>query len=434
MENVPRETETIAAKRSLRLAEKIRNARGRITVTNSWWNTQGFEFLLLLIIFLFNVFSIYFYFGTATSSDTFFSGPIIPLMAKFFTIFKIPLSYAFQIVNIIFFVSFPFTLYFLIKEVTGRKIIAFMSILIASLPFYPFAQVRVLSALNGIDSAHVASLTITSLALLALFSFLKDGGAKNLFKSSLTASLIALISPFGFTTFLIFSVILTFSEMLLGGGRLKFFRFLSMLFFTGTLVAFWYNPSFSFWILTGDMGEEVRRTFTKLIPLSFFAIPAIAVFGYLLFDRKPSLQPVFLASFFTIAFILISFAGGGIFPSHPSRYIPELGISLSYLISVVLLKAYESLPFFKTHRPVAKVILTIMFLSLGLGIILGSSNLAPKEDVLGIWTGIEKGTLWREKERFNGISSAIGYLVSTASLFFLTFLYTKNSKQVSVTS
>lgn len=434
MENIPKETETIAARRSLRLAEKIRNTRARINVANSWWNSQAFELGFLLIILFLNVYSIYFFFGTSTNTGTFFSGPIIPLMAKFLELFNIPLSYAYQIVNIIFFAGFPFTLYILVKKATDRKIIAFMSVLIASLPFYPFAKVRVLSALNGIDSAHIASLTITCLSLLALFSFLKNGGAKNLLKCSLSAALIALISPFGFATFIMFAVILTFSEMLLGSGRLKIFRFISMLFFTGTLVAFWYNPSFTFWILMGDLGEEVRRTFSKLIPLSFFAIPAIAVFGYLLFDRKPTLQPVFLASFFTIAFLLISFAGGGIFPSHPSRYISELGISLSFFISVVLLKAYESLPFFKTYRPLAKIILITIFISLGLGIIFGQNNLAPKEEVLGIWTGVEKGTIWMEKERFNGISSIIGYLISTASLFFLTFLYTKETKKVGIMS
>lgn len=432
MENVPKETETIAAKRSLRLAEKIRNARGRINATNSWWNSQTFELGLLLVILFLNVYSIYFYFGTPTDTGTFFSGPIIPLMAKFLELFNIPLSYAYQIVNIIFFVGFPFALYALIKKVTERKVIAFMSVLIASLPFYPFAEVRVLSALNGIDSAHIASLTITCLALLALFSFLKDGGAKNLFKSSISAALIALISPFGFATFVIFSVILTFSEMLLGSGRLKLLRFISMLFFAGTLVSFWYNPSFAFWLLTGDLGGEVRNTISRLIPVSFFAVPAIAVFGYLLFDRKPSLQPVFLASFFTIAFVLISFVGGGIFPSHPSRYIAELGIGLSYLISVVLLKVYESLSFFKTHRPLAKIILSVMFIGIGLGILLGKNRLMPIEGVLGIWTEVEKGTIWQEKERFNGISSIFGYLISIASLFFLTFLYTKNSKEVSV--
>lgn len=430
MENIPKETETIAAKRSLRLAEKIRHAKEKIVNENSWWNTTGLELAILTIIFLLNSYSIYHYFGTTTSSDTFFSGPIIPLLAKLITFFGVPLINSFQLVNIMFFLLFPFSFYYLIKAITGRKISAFLSVLVASLPFYPLSKTRVLAALNGMDGAHIASLALICLSILALYYFLKKGGAKNLALTSLLSALVVLISPFGFLIYFIFSVLLTFSEVLLGNGRLKIFRLISALFFAITLVTFWYNPSFLFWMLTGDLGEEVRRTISKLIPISLFAVPTVTILGYLLFDRKPNLQPIFLASFFTISFVLISFAGGGIFPSHPSRYVPELGISLAYLISIILLKAYESLPFFNSHRLLAKGILTTVFISLVTGIILGKDNLIPNQDVLGLWTGVEKGVIWQEKEKFNGLSSIIGVGITFFSIFFLSFIYREENKKM----
>lgn len=429
MEQVPQETETIAAKRSVRLAEKLSKAKDKIRITQAWWNTVLFEYVILAGLFLLNLYLVLSYFGSNTPQETFYSGPVIPLLSKLLELFGINLLNSFQIVNGIFFVIFPIPFYFFVKVITNRKNIALLSVLFASLPIYPFSSVRILSSLSGVDGAHISSLTFSVVALMCLFSFIKNGGGKNLLLSSLFGAIIALVSPFGISTYLIFAAILTFSEMLLGSGRVKFFRFLSSMFFSATLVSFWYNPSFFFWMITGDLGGEIRRTFSKLLPMTFFAVPTLGVFGYLLFDRKPNLQPVFLASFFTIAFGFISLAGGGIFPSHPSRYVAELGISFSFLTSVVLVKLAESLKFLKDHMFYVRFATVFLFAILSTFILLGERKVRYKDDVLGIWTGVEKGNLWQEKEKFEyGASAIVGYIISFSGASALGYISIKSKK------
>ena len=429
MEQIPDETDTIAAKRSQRLAEKLKKAGERIRKTEAWWNSSYFEFFLLILVLVINLYSVSSYFGTATFYDTFYSGPVIPLLAKLLEMTGVSLGYGFQLINLVFFLLFPIPFYYLVKAIMGRKIIALLSILLISLPFYPFASVRIYSSLVGVDGAHISSLTVSVIALYWIFKFIRDGGSKNLSLASIFSALVALISPFGFSTYLIMALILTFSEMLLGLGRVKLFRFLAIMFFSACLVAFWYNPHFSFWMLTGSLGEEVRRVIFKLLPISFFAIPALGAFGYLLFDRKPSLQPVFLASFYTIAFAMISLVGGGVFPSHPSRYVAELGIGLALLVSVILIKIAESLSIFENNKFYFRFGIVVLLIGMSLVIILGNSNVSYSSQVLGIWTGVEKGTIWQERDRFGGVSSIIGFIISFVAITSLSYINikTKNS-------
>jgi hypothetical protein len=428
VQEIPKETETIAAKRSLRLAEKLRNAGTGIGKSDSWWNSGISEYFLVVLLFFINLYSVSSYFGTTTYEDTFYSGPIIPALAKLLELAGVPLVYGFQLVNIFFILLLPITLYMFVKLVTERKLIAYLAVLFASLPMYPFASVRIYSSLIGLDGAHISSISIAMLALMWLFKFIKQGEAKNLAFSSLFSSVVALMSPFGFSTFFIMSCILAFSEMLLGLGRVKFFRFISVMIFTASMISFWYNPHFAFWLLTGSLGEEVRRTVFNLLPISFFALPALGAFGYLLFDRRPSLQPVFLASFFSIAFCLISLVGGGVFPSHPSRYVAELGIALAMLLAVVIVKVTENLKIFENKKMYFRFGIIVLFAGLTTLIILGNGSVAYDSNVLGIWTGVEKGTIWQERDKFGGISSLLGHTITIMGIAVLLFIVAKSQK------
>lgn len=427
MENIPKETETIAVKRSLRLAEKLKNAKEKFG-DKSWWNTLGLERLILLVILFINIKSISSYIGQPNPYQTNFSGPIFPLLSNLLGLIGFEPEYSIQVINVFFFLLFPISFYYFIKSITSRKLSAFLSILLISLPYYPFAETRILSAFHGVDSAHVAGLSISFIALTNLLDFLKNGGARYLALSSIFAALVVLISPFGFATFLIFSILLTFSEILLGNGRLKFFRFVIVFLFAGSLAAFWYNPGFIIWMLTGDLGQEIRKTIGKLIPISLFMVPLSAIFGYLLFDRKPNLQPVFLASFFTISFLLISLVGGGVFPSHPSRYIPELGVSIAYLISIFLLKMYETIPLLKINRKIAKIILAVVFVVLMLFIVFGSFRSFDQDESSVVLNQVRQETIWKQKYRFGGLSSNIGLGISLLTFSYLLFLNIKDRK------
>lgn len=424
-DEVPKESETIAARRAKRLSDKLKKAREQVGIGRARWSSGVLEVLIVLLIFVLNFYLVSPFFGKS-APDAFFSGPVIPLLAKIVELFRIPISYSIQVVNIFFFITFPLSLYLFVKFVTERKLIALLAVLIASLPFYPFGEVRVTAALIGVDSAHIASLSVIPIALYGVISFIRKGRTANLIVASVFSSLVALISPFGFMAYLIFAGFVGFSEMLLGRGRVKIFRLLAILFFSAGLISFWYNPGFFIWMISGPLGLDIRSTISRLIPISLFTIPILGAFGYLLFDRKPNLQPVFLATFLTIAFAIMAVAGGGIFPSHPSRYVPELGIALSMLIAIGIVKFIDFIKLSGTKRLTfltkinkqvfANGILVLVVLALVGSIIGGRSRLTKNQNsVLGLWTEVERGDIWKAKDRFRGFSTYLGYAITGGS-------------------
>jgi hypothetical protein len=431
-ERIPEEEETIAARRAERLAKKARRLRF-LRVRKAWWNNAISEAVALVVLFLLNLYLIFPFFGTP-AIETSFSGPVIPLLARMFELTGLNFSHALQIVYIFFFLLFPYSLYLFIRKIGVRKSVAFLAVLFASLPFYPFALSRFNSAFNVTDGPHAASLTLMPLALYGLIIFIKDGGISNLLLASIFFALVALTSPFGFSILIALSFITTFSEMLLGSGRLKFFRLLVILLVAFGLSSFWYNPQFSFVMFFGPIGEGIRQTIVRLVPISFFVIPVLAAFGFLLFDRKPDLQPVFLASFYTIAFAMVILVRGGLFPSHPSRYIPEFGMSLAFLFSIGVVKVTDRLRFSKTKngynfKLIANVIVLLIVAVSVLAIILGRGNLAHTQvDVLGLWTGLERGEIWLARDGVGEVSEIVGFMITGGTVLSLPYLWLRAKK------
>jgi len=259
-------------------------------------------------------------------------------------------------------------------------------------------------------------------------AFIKEGGIRNLVLSAFVGALVSLSSPFSFTTFLMFSAIGCFSEMLLGQGRLKFMRFLIVLIFAAGLNSFWYNPAFFNWMITGPMGEEIRLTLGRLIPMSMFVAPILGVFGFLLFDRKPSLQPMFLAVFFTIAFALVVIAGGGFMPSHPTRYTSEFGMSLALLLGLGVLRLSEYLRLQK--KTISSLILLGTFALVGIGIIVGRPQIESYTSVLGIFSEVNRGEIWEARDKFSGLSSLVGYVITFVTACTLTLLAVRSKQQI----
>jgi hypothetical protein len=431
MEQVPKKTETIAAKRAERVAEKLKEAHKKLG-KSEWWTNGHVEFFAITVIFALNFFLVYPVIGEHAVS-TKFSGPVLPLMAKGLSLMGPPFLYSIQIVNIIFFLAFPFTFYMFVKAISGRKFSAFFAILVASLPVFPFAKTRIDFGVLGHDSAYIASLTFLPLALYFLLIFLRKGGVKNLIVATLVNAFMALISPFGFFIYLIMSVITAFSEVLLGDGRLKIMRLLSVYIFSASLTSFWYNPVFFFWMLTGPLGEDVRIMLRKLIPVSFFTIPVLATFGYLIFDRKPSLQPFFIALFYTIGFLIFVLAGGGLVPASPGRYTPVLGISIALLVGITILKVVE----FMRNRFTRFFVIPRLkdFLLLGMcGVMAVTIFLwrdaiyRDSDQVLGAFDDIEKGQIWVAKDYFAGKYSILGGTISFLGASALTFMYVNYKK------
>lgn len=427
MEGVPSEQETIAVKRSKRISQKLHDARVAFFAKREWWSDGQIEFLGLALILVLNFVVIVPFFGSFSSSMI-FSGPIIPLLAKMFTVFGMPLPFAVQLINLIFMLLFPITFYFFVRKISQRKFPAFISALIVSLPIYPFLYSRIDSGLLGSEGSFMSSLPAIFLSLIMLLNFLRKGEIKNLIYVSVVSSLIALFSPFGFFCYVILAIITTFSEILLGDGRLKFFRLVTSLFFAGTLSSFWYNPAFFYWMIMGKMGDDIRSLIKKLVPISFFTIPVLATLGYLLFDRKPDLQPLFLATFYTIVFAIFALAGEGFAPTNPGRYIHLFGISLGFLLGIASLNIIEHIQKIKKIKNfiLAAICVVLIVFTVMMKDGIGNSN----SNVLGVWTDVGKGDIWLAKDEFGQRYSFFGYAITFFGIGSLTYLY-KSSKMPS---
>lgn len=426
MENIPKETETIAARRAARIAEKLRLAGEGLAGKKAWWSNEPMELLILIFVFAINFYLVYPFFGTP-APQTHYSGPIVPLITSLVSLFKVQTSYAIQIVYIAFILLFPLSFYLFIKKISGRKMVALFAVMIASFPTVPFLRTRVEAALTGVEGPHVVSLTLMPLAVFGLLAFLHTGGLKNIILASISAALVALTSPFGFITYVIFAGITTFSEVLLGKGKLKLIRFIAVMILVGGFCSFWYNPAFFIWMVKGPMGKEVTGTISNLVPILTFTLPVLGVLGYLLFDRKPNLQPLFLALFFTTAYAMVVFAGSGFVYSHPSRYLSELGISFALLISIGIVAISDRVMFMEkgvgrvSSKLLANGITVISFLILLFGIILGKGWFMNSQ-VLGIWEEINKGDIWIAREGFNIFWQISGYVITGVTFTTLTIL------------
>lgn len=417
-EVLPEESAKIAIRRERRLEAKIKEAKTRLKIAARW---RGGEKLIALgggLIFCLNIYLIWPFFGGEAYNTT-YSGPVIPFLAKIIAwLTRLPLAYAIEIINIIFFLAFPVSLYLLVKKVSGKPLVAMLAGLVASLPISPFAGVRIQGMFFTVESPHIASLSMVPIAIYGLMAFLESGGLKSLVLASLGVTAVSLISPFGLMAYVIFSGIVTFSEILLGHGRLKLARVATVLLLTGGLSSFWYNPGFFWWLVTGPLGLEWREMITRLIPISLFIVPILGVFGYLLFDRKPELQPLFLGIFLTTAFLLIIVSGIGLMPSMPFRYLPELGVAVAFLTGAIIDRVLEMK--LKINRLIINLILFLLVAGMTVGILVGRNKLlAYNTRALGLWTGLERGHIWRARENFEKGFSWLGQGITLTTLVFL---------------
>lgn len=434
MESIPQETETIAHKRAERLTQKLRNARARIALKNTWWTSEAVELGGLFVLLIINFIVISPFFGQSADSLK-FSGPVVPFLAKSVSLTGVPFLYAVQLVNVIFYLILPVTFYYFVKFVTGRKFAAYLSTIILSMPVSVFAKSRVEFGMLSHESAYIAGIAFLPIGLITLLKFLKNGGVKNLVWASVILTFIALISPFGVFVFAVLAVVTTFSEMLLGEGRVKLLRMLTVLVFGGALSSFWYNPALFFWMLTGPMGNDFRGMLGQIVPMSFFAVPLLASLGYLIFDRKPALQPLFLALFYSILFLIIVIAREGLLPSNPGRYVPMFGFSLAFFIGIGTLMGFEHFHFSKLSKLVPikgtkDAFLIIIALMLIVFTITGRGMVLPEDvNVLGLFTEVQKGDVWTARDEMNLLNAIPGYIITMGAAALLFKLYKKSVKE-----
>jgi len=414
----PKKKETLARKRVERV-RRLNHLRGRLSDSSVWWVKMG-EAFGVTALFLTSFFLLYPFFGHEDRFNV-FSAPVVPVLASATERFM-PFSYGVRVWLLMFLVFFPCSFYFFVREISGRKLAGFLASLITCLPIGIFLPLRVSLGLLGQDGGHIASLTLIPLVCLLLLRFLRFGNFWTGIFSSLGMTFVALTSPIGLVVLSVFMGITAFSEMLLGRGRLKAIRFFFVLILTVGFSAFWYNPKFVILTLQSSRGQLLKKTLANLLPLSFFLLPLLGIFGFLLFENRPQLQPMFIALFLTIGFGLFSLGAGVAHPS-PSRFLPAFGISLAFLAGILSVWIFDFLRFspkverFKTVSAFRRIIaygLVGLFFVLTI-VIIGffGRNLwqLEKTQVLGL-VAEQKVGIWEIKEKTTVLESVLGYTIT----------------------
>ncbi|MCL4382165.1 hypothetical protein M1545_00010 [Patescibacteria group bacterium] len=235
----------------------------------------------------------------------------------------------------------PVSLYFYVWEITNRRLISLLAGLI-----YTLSASRFYDTVAVGDSAHLVSLTILPIVLIFNLRFLRNPTIGLLLVSAVGVALVALTSPFGLFTLLIFLGLLTYSEMLLGLGRFKMLSTLMILIAAAGLSSFWYHPSFVYKIFQAEHGEALVKLLLNLIPPSFFLVPVLGALSFLIFDRKPSLQAIFLSLSHFLVFFTLIYVAPSISTTYlpvPNRFLPEFYFSFSFFLAVVLVIIAEVL-------------------------------------------------------------------------------------------
>lgn len=374
----------------------------------------------------------------------FFSAPMIPFLARIVSfVSRSPLETTTSTVVLVFYILGPLTLYFFVKEITGRLLPAVWAALLFSSPIF---RSKLLEGLFYGDGAHLAALTLIPLVCCLVLRFLKKGSFSSCILASLGIVLVALISPPGLFVCLGFLVIITFSEMLLAHGKLKLVRMMVLLILVAGLSAFWYNPGFVRLLLFSKQGKEILTILFNLFPLLFFLVPVLGTFGFLLFVKKPFLQPLFIALGLTVVFFLVSFSGrlgSSFFVSYPDKYWPELGLSLSFFSGIIMTGIFDFLrtrakigrfeleP--KMRMKVAVLFLFFVFLPFFILFLKGESYLLaltmPGEGVLGHSTDNGVVGLGGIRGQTGRLAKWFGYLVTGLTVGMVSYLGIKNDKR-----
>lgn len=379
-------------------------------------------------LFLANLWLLWPFFGQENRVNV-FSAPIIPILVNL-TERVIDFPHGVRLWLLVFLSFSPLSFYYFTREVSGRKLVAFLSSLMTILPVGFFLPVRTALGFLAEDGGHIASLAFSPLVCLLLLRFLRKGHFWTGIWTALGATLIGLTSPIGLMVLGIFMGVIVFSEILLGQGRLKIIRFLVILILLAGFSSFWYHPRFAILILQSSQGQLVRKTLANLLPVSFFLVPILGVFGFLLFENRPQLQPMFIASFLTVGFGLFSLGAGIAYPV-PSRFLPAFGLALAFLIGLLALYGFDFLRFSldtRLHPALSKLRWFKAIVSRRQLIAFGMMGLAFTSMILVIvffgrgwqieqtqaldFTSEQKGGIWAIRGETSQTGNIFGYVIS----------------------
>lgn len=280
------------------------------------------------------------YFGTTWDIGT-FSTRLYPLMTNGVEqLLRIDREMVSASGVILGFALTPLTGYLLAYYLTRRHLSAIFTGFLLLLPINIFssqAPERLILALTEGDGAHIFAVSLVPIAAMLFISYLRHGQRKRLVLLLLTEMFISALSFFTQFILLFVFVLFTISEVLVSHGKIKLVRFGIVLGLYLILILVIYNISLLNMILS-PAGRITLSVLFNTLPLTFFVVPIFGTFAFLIFDRRPALQSLFIGLTMSLCFgilqvVRLSFVSAPLLDQD--RYAAEVSISFALLFGIL---------------------------------------------------------------------------------------------------
>lgn len=402
-----------------------------------WWRTgkiNKITFLFLLLVCVTNV--IFVFPALNRNFDTAFPSSAIRNAA--FILSRVGIGTPDQFYSLLVKVSLlvaPASCYLFVRKIALKHdVVALLSTLLFILPnpLVPDGLPLVHALLNG-DGAHVFAFSFIPLFLLYVQAFLKTGNVVWGLISCFGTAGIAIFSPFAFFNLLLFFLVMTIGEGFMGALRIKIGRILFIIFTSFGLSFFWYYPNIIAKIIFLDYIRTTVLQLWSVFPIFIPALPLLGALSFLIFDRREKLNPLFIALFlFIIYLVLIWFSESvhtsGVFT--PERYRVEFSFVVSFLSSLAVVLIGESLVrnYLLTLKNRWALFISAAFVSSFLAVFLLNALLTiprihekiGRQAIVNQYAG-GVGSISRDLS-FTDISSVLASIVSVSTLVFLGYL------------
>lgn len=303
-------------------------------------------YIVPMVILGLSLFTLWPNFGNAWQTGS-LSLVFLPVVGKLLIPFLHGEDNLFLSIVILISVAFgPVSFYAYVYFLTKRHLPSLLTGLLTLLPIVPFStsvSERLILALAEYDGAHILGLSLLPWIAILYHNYMRSGEKKWQTATIVLAVLLGLISFFSFLLLLVFLFFISISEALVSLGRVKLKRFVvTALLLIGVFVAI-YNIAL-FDMMRSEAGKVTLAVMWNLLPMTFFILPILGTFAFLIFDRRPVLQPLFLSLGFTVTFgmlhlVRISFVEITVF--NQSRYAAEVSFALAFLVGILLMWVFD---------------------------------------------------------------------------------------------
>lgn len=312
------------------------------------------------------------------------------------------ISTIYRMISGIFYLMIPVSVYLLVRYLTRKEFTAVLAALLYSAPplisflapafkeglaVYGRTPWQLIELVKLGKDSHLIALAFIPLAALFFLHSLKFPTFKRYLITAILIMLVGLSHWAGFISLIIILVIILFSEIILGRVGPKFKSAFWIFLISAGFLAFWYNISFLRISFSYGISDTLTNTFGSIIPLAFAIFPILGTALFLIFDRKPKLQPLFISLIWFGIFlfvVLIWDYGQKIFLPEPRLYLLELHLGASILIALALtafidfIRKIVRIRFPRHYADFIVTALIVIFIGISISLILTTFSASQK--------------------------------------------------------